>query len=38
MNVYSNNMNDKFLSKENMTKIYKTLLSENNYNDISKNR
>lgn len=36
MNVYSNNMSDKFLSKENMTKIYKTLLNENNYNDIAK--
>ena len=36
MNVYSNNMSDNFLSKENMTKIYKTLLSENNYDNISK--
>ena len=36
MNVYSNNMNDRFMSKENMTKIYKTLLSENNYDNISK--
>jgi len=36
MNVYSNNMSDNFLSKENMTKIYKTLLNENNYNDITK--
>ena len=36
MNVYSNNMSDKFLSKQNMVKIYKNLLSENNYNDISK--
>ena len=37
MNVYSNNMNERFMSKENMTKIYKTLLSENNYDNISKN-
>ena len=29
-------MIDKFMSKENMTKIYKNLLSENNYTNITK--
>ena len=37
MEVYSNNMRDKFLSKQNMSSIYKTLLSENNYYNIQKN-